>query len=150
MFHIPEQDSTDLEKCLRSVTAPWFLGLGFLGGRIDHELAALNALVRYRSSPVILLGSEDLCFRLPPSSILNWPRACAFRYFPWDRLGVTGACGLRWEVNGLEFAPDGRIGTSNEALGGPIQLEVDRPVMIGGAAGAVPGGRDRALVQGGN
>ena len=44
----PSRTSTDLEKCLYSVEAPLFIGLGFLGGRIDHHLAAMNALVRHR------------------------------------------------------------------------------------------------------
>ena len=47
MHAIAEQDTTDLEKCLYSVEAPLFIGLGFLGGRIDHHLAAMNALVKY-------------------------------------------------------------------------------------------------------
>ena len=46
IHEVEEQDSTDLEKCLYSVEAPLFVGLGFLGGRIDHHLAAMNALVK--------------------------------------------------------------------------------------------------------
>ena len=44
---VGEQETTDLEKCLYSVEAPLFLGVGFLGGRVDHQLAAMNALVKY-------------------------------------------------------------------------------------------------------
>lgn len=32
LHRIAEQDSTDLEKCLRSISAPLVIGLGFLGG----------------------------------------------------------------------------------------------------------------------
>ncbi len=45
MFKIDEQETTDFEKCLYSVSAPVFLGVGFLGARTDHGLAAMNAMV---------------------------------------------------------------------------------------------------------
>jgi thiamine pyrophosphokinase len=44
---IAEQATTDFDKALRSVSAPLVLALGFTGGRSDHALAALNALVRH-------------------------------------------------------------------------------------------------------
>ncbi|MBM3613497.1 MAG: thiamine pyrophosphokinase, partial [Alphaproteobacteria bacterium] len=39
LHHIPEQDTTDFDKALRSVAAPFVVGLGFSGARIDHGLA---------------------------------------------------------------------------------------------------------------
>jgi hypothetical protein len=51
LHHIPEQDTTDFDKALRSVTAPFVLGLGFTGARIDHGLAVLNALGRHSGRP---------------------------------------------------------------------------------------------------
>ena len=63
---VAEQETTDLEKCLYSVEAPLFIGLGFLGGRIDHHLAAMNALAKNPEKPVVLIGGEDLCFLCPP------------------------------------------------------------------------------------
>ena len=38
--------------------------------------------------------------------------------------------GLRWPVAGLDFRPDGRIGTSNAALGGPVRIGFDAPRML--------------------
>ncbi|MDO9526553.1 MAG: thiamine pyrophosphokinase, partial [Gemmobacter sp.] len=46
LFPIPEQETTDFDKALRSVAAPFFLAVGFSGARIDHGLAVLNGLVR--------------------------------------------------------------------------------------------------------
>ena len=39
-IHISEQDSTDFEKCMLRIETPLVVGLGFLGGRLDHQLAA--------------------------------------------------------------------------------------------------------------
>ena len=35
--------------------------------------------------------------------------------------------GLRWPVAGRELSPEGRIGTSNLALGGRVRLRFDVP-----------------------
>ena len=64
--HIPEQDTTDFDKALRSIEAPLILGAGFTGLRMDHYLACLNTLVRRPDRRCILLGDSDIAFLLPP------------------------------------------------------------------------------------
>jgi len=46
-----------------------------------------------------------------------------------DVLGV-GSEGLKWPINGLEFTPSGQIGTSNEALGGPMKIRLNGKKML--------------------
>lgn len=124
---VAEQDSTDFEKCLRAVEAPLLLGVGFLGPRFDHALAALNTLARYPNRPCILLSERDICFLAPAALALDLPVGSRLSLFP---LGpVSGASeGLRWPIDGIAFAPGGRIGTSNEVTG-PVRLRLDRPAM---------------------
>lgn len=130
VHEIAEQDSTDLEKCLYSVQAPLFLGLGFLGGRIDHHLAAMNALVTYRHKPVVLIGGEDLCLLCPQDFALDVPAGTRVSLFPMGPVTGLVSEGLRWPVAGLAMAPDGRIGTSNVALGGTLRLGFDAARML--------------------
>lgn len=131
VYPVTEQDSTDLEKCLRTIEAPLILGLGFLGGRIDHHLAAMNALVRHAERrPVILLGGTDLCFACPPELALAAPAGARVSLFPMRAVRGVVSEGLRWSVAGLAMAPDGRIGTSNVALGGPLRIGFDGPGML--------------------
>jgi thiamine pyrophosphokinase len=125
VHRIDEQESTDLGKCLYSVEAPLFLGLGFLGGRIDHHLAALNALARYPEKAVVLAGGEDVCFLCPPALELDLPPGTRVSLFPMAPARGLVSAGLRWPVAGLELTPDGRIGTSNLALGGPVRIGFD-------------------------
>ncbi len=127
---VAEQDSTDLEKCLRSIAAPLFVGLGFLGGRIDHHLAAMNALARHPAVPVVLVGGGDLCFLCPTRFAIDLAPGTRVSLFPLGPVSGIASEGLRWTVTGLDFAPDGRIGTSNEARGGPVRLEWDAPRML--------------------
>lgn len=127
---VAEQDTTDLEKCLYSVEAPLFIGVGFLGGRLDHQLAAMNALARVQETPVILVGGGELCFLCPVSFSLELARGTRVSLFPLAPVRGLASAGLRWPVAGLAFAPDGRIGTSNEATGGPMRLAWDSPRML--------------------
>lgn len=127
---IAEQDSTDLEKCLYSVEAPLFIGLGFLGGRIDHHLAAMNALAKHPEKRVVLIGGGELCFLCPPALALELAPGTPVSLFPMGEVTGVRSEGLRWPVAGLDFRPDGRIGTSNAALGGPVRIGFDAPRML--------------------
>jgi thiamine pyrophosphokinase len=126
---IPEQETTDLEKCLYSVEAPLFIGLGFLHGRIDHHLAAMNALVKFADVPVVLVGGEDLCFLCPPELAIDLAPGTRVSLFPMGPVRGHSE-GLLWPVDGLAFDPTGRIGTSNAATGGFVRMGVDAPRML--------------------
>lgn len=129
VHRIGEQDSTDFDKCLRNIDAPLVLGVGFLGARVDHELAALTVLARRADRPCVLLGEEDLVMLCPPEITLDLAAGSRVSLFPLG--AVTGRSeGLRWAIDGLEFAPALRGGTSNEALGGVVRLWMDSPLML--------------------
>jgi thiamine pyrophosphokinase len=59
---IAEQETTDFDKALRSIAAPFVLALGFAGARIDHSLAVFNTLLRHPGRVCIVLGAEDAVF----------------------------------------------------------------------------------------
>ena len=128
LFHIEEQDSTDFEKCLRNITAELILAVGFSGERQDHQLAAYNALTRFPQCRCILVGLNELVFLCPPSLHLDLPVGCRVSLFPMGAVEGTSD-GLEWPINGLNFAPDGRIGTSNHATG-PVHLDMTAPKML--------------------
>lgn len=128
-FHlIGEQDSTDFDKALRNVRAPVVVAVGFTGGQIDHALAALHTLVRRCDWPVVLLGAQDVVFLCPKSFALSVPDGTRVSLFPMGP--VTGrSSGLYWPIEGIDFAPVSRSGTSNRATG-DLQLEFDAPHML--------------------
>lgn len=127
-MQVPEQESTDFEKCLMRITAPLILGLGFLGPRADHTLAVFSALVRYPGKPCLLIGEKDVIFAAPRRLSLDLPPATRLSLFPM--IPVRGeSLGLRWPIDGLQMAPDGRIGTSNETTG-PVTLHLSGPGML--------------------
>lgn len=129
VHHVPEQDSTDLDKCLRCVKAPFLIGIGFLGARTDHTLAAMTSLVRNASARVVLLGAEDICLLAPPEIHMPVARGARVSLFPMAQVAGRST-GLEWPIDGLAFAPDACIGTSNRMAGDSLHLTVDAPRMI--------------------
>jgi thiamine pyrophosphokinase len=128
LFPIAEQDTTDFDKALRSIRAPFVLGLGFAGARLDHGLAVLNGLLQHPEKRCLVLSPQDVCFLAPLEIALDLPRGTCFSLFPMGP--VTGESeGLRWPIGGLQFAPDGRIGTSNE-VSGPVHLRFSARKML--------------------
>ena len=121
---ISEQETTDFDKALRSIRAPFVIALGVLGGRLDHELAALSTLVAQTRRPVIALGREDVAFAAPLHLVLTLRAGDRLSLFPFAR--VSGqSLGLDWPIDGLDFRPDGRIGTSNCVSDGEVSLRFD-------------------------
>lgn len=128
LHRIAEQETTDFDKCLRSVAAPLILAFGVTGPRIDHTLAVCTTLVQRAGVRTIVVGEVDLLFHAPRHLALDLPVGSRLSLFPMGP--VTGRSeGLRWPIGGLEFSPSGRTGTSNEVTG-PVRLDLDGPGMI--------------------
>lgn len=128
LHRIAEQETTDFDKCLRSVEAPLILAFGVTGPRIDHTLAVCTTLVQRDGVRAIVVGEVDLLFHAPRHLALDLPVGSRLSLFPMGP--VTGRSdGLRWPIGGLDFAPWGRTGTSNEVTG-LVRLELDGPGMI--------------------
>ena len=128
LYPIPEQATTDFDKALRSIAAPFVLGIGFSGARLDHGLAVLNGLVAHPDRRCFILGTRDVVFLAPVSLHLRLPVGSRLSLFPMGP--VTGTSeGLRWPLQGIDFAPDGMIGTSN-AVAGPVHLTFSAPRML--------------------
>lgn len=121
VIHLAEQDTTDFEKCLYSVKAPLYVGYGFLGGRVDHELTALSVLVRYADRPVILVGEHDICFCCPKELQIDVQKGTRISIFPMSDVKMHST-GLKWPLDGIEMSPSTRTGTSNKADGNFVSL----------------------------
>ncbi|MGR3781158.1 MAG: thiamine diphosphokinase [Albimonas sp.] len=129
-LHEPEQESTDLGKCLRLTRAPLYLAAGFLGGRLDHSLATLHALVTHPDRRILLAGREDLAFLAP----LRWRATLApgarVSIFPMGPCTGLASRGLTWPLENLALGPETRIGTSNRAEAAEVGLDLDRRAAV--------------------
>lgn len=126
---VAEQVTTDFDKALRSIDAPLVLALGFAGARLDHGLAAFSTLIARADQRCILIGPQDLAFAAPARLELALQPGEALSLFPLAP--VTGRSeGLEWPIEGISFAPDGMIGTSNRVVARQVVLEFDRRGML--------------------
>ena len=128
VIHVAEQDTTDFEKLLIRVDAPFMLAIGFMGGRIDHQMAVQTVLTAYAHRKIICLGDEDVMFVSPLEIDLPLDAGTRVSLYPMAPVQVRST-GLYWSTDGLTFAPDGQIGTSNQATG-PVTLLPSAPRML--------------------
>ena len=129
LVQVDEQESTDFEKCLARVDAPFFVGVGFLGGRQDHGLAALHSLIG-DPRPVVLLGEDDVAFAASGETRLMLPVGERISLFPLRRVRARGGAGLKYPVDGLVMEAGDQIGTSNEAAAAAQSFAFDRPGAV--------------------
>ena len=129
IIRISEQNSTDLEKVLFNTQSPLTIGIGFLGAQIDHELAALSALVKFSHKKIIFIGEHDIVFLVPPSFSLRSFNGMRISLYPLDEVKVHSD-GLKWATDGLTMKPTGQLGTSNKAIGKSIHLAPDKPNLL--------------------
>jgi len=113
---------------LRHIETPLVIGVGFMAGRLDHQLAVLNGLVGNPDKRCVLIGAQDIVFLAPPVLELDLPVGSRISLFPMARMRGTSQ-GLRWAIEDVDFAPDGRIGTSNE-ISGPLRLSFEAATML--------------------
>lgn len=129
LHQIDEQDTTDFEKALARVDAPLMLGVGLTGLRRDHELSAYHALLRFADKRCLLIAQSDVIALCPPKLTLDLPVNTRVSLFPLTSV-VADATGLRWPLDALALAPGKRIGTSNAASGGVVEIRVDAPGLL--------------------
>ncbi len=128
VIHVAEQDTTDFEKLLIRVDAPCMLAIGFMGGRIDHQMAVQTVLTAYAHRKIICVGDEDVMFVSPPEIDLPLDAGTRVSLYPMAPVQVRST-GLNWPTDGLSFAPNGQIGTSNQVTG-PVTLLPSAPRML--------------------
>ena len=156
-LHLAEQDTTDFEKCLYSTEAPFYVAVGFTGGRVDHSLAVLHVLLSYRDRPIVVVGEAEVSALIPPGRRLRIAVEPGERVslYPLVPVRPGRSRGLVWPIDGLDMAPGHRIGTSNEAAGPVVEIEYDDPGMLlmlapqrlAALIGAVAPGREAAPVS---
>ena len=128
VIHVSEQDTTDFEKLLIRVKAPLMLAVGFMGGQIDHQMTVQTVLTTHAHRKIICVGEHDVMFVSPPEINLALEARTRVSLYPMASVQVQST-GLYWATDGLCFAPDGQIGTSNRATG-PVSLTPSAPRVL--------------------
>lgn len=128
-LQISEQESTDFGKCLSATEAPLYIGVGFTGGRVDHTLAVLHAMLARPEKRVVLLGEEDAIALVPPREPfgVDVEPGARVSIFPLVPVRGTHSRGFEWPIDGLDLAPGERVGTSNIATAPRVEVAFSGP-----------------------
>lgn len=123
LLHLSEQDSTDFEKCLYSISAPAIIALGFTGKRFDHTLAALHAMSRYgREQSIIVIAEQDLLWVRDQSTHLVLRADMRLSIYPLSRVAFESSRGLEYPLDGLVMEQGTAIGTSNRTVDANVEI----------------------------
>ena len=125
---ITDQETTDFEKCLAVCAADVFLGVGFLGGRLDHQLAAFSALLKDQR-PVVLVDEDQLVFMVPAQFEIDLEEGLPVGFYPMLPVQVT-LQGVQWPLCDTDMHPAGQIATSNISSGEPLCVQTDGPGLL--------------------
>jgi len=132
LIDIPEQETTDFEKCLYATEAPAYVGAGFIGRRLDHTLATFHGVLARPDKTILLLGEMEVVALVPPNRAvaLDVTPGTTVSFFPLLTATGTLSEGLEWSVHGLTMIPGTQIGTSNRASIGRVTVAFDRPGIL--------------------
>ena len=126
VIHLPEQITTDFQKVLRSTSAPVTLALGMTGKRLDHTLAALSAVLEFAPTRKLLLVDEvDVALAVVGSVQFAAGVKERVSIHPLVPIGFARSTGLLYPLDGLTLAPGALLGTSNEGVGGEVEIVPD-------------------------
>ncbi|MDA9008701.1 thiamine diphosphokinase [Alphaproteobacteria bacterium] len=120
---LPEQSTTDFEKCLYSTESSFYVGLGFLGRRLDHSLASLSVLAKYTQlKKVVLVDEVDLIFGASGEFSIAMPVSARFSIFPLSECHFTASEGLAYPLNDLTLKIGALVGTSNKTIAESVRV----------------------------
>ncbi|WP_157959817.1 thiamine diphosphokinase [Devosia submarina] len=123
VIHLPEQITTDFQKALYSTKAPVTLALGMTGKRLDHTLAALSAVLQYAPKRRLLLVDEvDVALAVVGPIVFGADQRERVSIHPLQPIRFERSHGLFYPMDGLTLEPGGLIGTSNEGVGGRVEI----------------------------
>ncbi|MEO5807564.1 thiamine diphosphokinase [Devosia sp.] len=123
VIHVPEQITTDFQKALYCTNAPVTLALGMTGKRLDHTLAALSAVLQYAPQRKLLVVDEvDVAFAATGHFRFAAGVKERVSIHPLVPVDFVASTGLLYPLDGLHLAPGALIGTSNEGVGGAVDI----------------------------
>lgn len=137
-IRIPDQDTTDFEKCVMFAREKMVLPalvLGVNGGEIDHILGNIQVMMKHAPDGDLYFldtyrkdGSIGIKLGIPiahRSLTVRVPLGSMISLIASNETIITSK-GLRWELSGHTFFTDGILGLRNQANRESITLNVER------------------------
>jgi thiamine pyrophosphokinase len=134
IHHVRDQNSTDLEKCLvwcRKHHLQRVTVLGATGGRLDHAVGNLSALMKFSASMEIRFVDDDgELIPIRRFSRLALRKGTTISLIPLTRCSGVTTAGLQWNLRDAVLAMGVRESTSNVVRSSPVTVRAGRGGLV--------------------
>jgi thiamine pyrophosphokinase len=131
---IADQNSTDLEKAFAWVVRNGYREarvFGATGGRLDHTIGNLSALVKFsRKIAVTMYDTDGELACVGSERVFDVPAGTTVSLLPMTLCEGVMTKGLKWELRYESLALGQRGGTSNVVVSTPIKVKVRRGELL--------------------
>jgi thiamine pyrophosphokinase len=137
-IEILDQDLNDLEKCVALAVergATEIVIVGGWGGRIDQALTTVSVMERYHGTvPIAMHYGAWSCRRVSSAGgadqlLLEAQPGDTISLIPQGRQALVSVSNVRWPLK-YGVLEAGSRGVSNQALGGPVSVQVHAGAML--------------------
>lgn len=125
ILQIADQNSTDLEKCIETISAPRYVGFGFTGKRFDHTMEIAHVFLKYAEKTIVFVSTHDVIFKIPHNWQCGLPSGTRVSLFPLKMTQILHAHGFVYDPSHLAMEMGFKIGTSNTTNDEHISLSYD-------------------------
>ena len=134
VYKIVDDNSTDLEKCLSWVIQEGYhqiMVLGATGGRLDHFIGNLSALVKMSAHATVqFIDDSGEWIFVDRFKNLSIPVGVTVSLIPLSRCDGIVTKGLKWNLNFESLELGVRDGTSNLVVESPVHISVAKGNLV--------------------
>ena len=131
---LKDQNSTDLEKALTAAIRKKYkeiIVLGATGGRLDHAIGNLSALIKFsRKAHISFIDNTGIFFSVNHSIEFNLPVGTVISLLPLSRCSGIVTKGLKWNLKNESLELGVRESTSNVVLSSSVKIKVQKGRLI--------------------
>ncbi len=131
---VADQNSTDLEKALTWVVRNGYREarvFGATGGRLDHTVGNLSALVKFSHKiAVTMYDADGELSSVGSERVFDVPVGTTVSLLPLTLCEGVMTKGLKWELRYEALALGQREGTSNLVISNPVTVKVRRGELL--------------------
>jgi thiamine pyrophosphokinase len=131
---LKDQNSTDLEKALTAAILKKYkeiVVLGATGGRLDHAIGNLSALVKFsRKAHITFIDNMGKFIAANHSLKFNLPFGTIISLLPLSRCSGIVTKGLKWNLKNEALELGVRESTSNVVVSSLVSIKVKKGTLI--------------------
>ena len=128
---ISAQDTTDLEKAIKSIDSEIYICLGFWSEEVGHSLNNFHILQKFSHKKIIFLTQKSGYFLLPQKGRLDIPQNTTISIYPLVKTEFLSSRGLKYPLKNISLEQGKFIGIRNKTNKNFFEWEIKNGKSIG-------------------